>query len=290
MNKIERMPLSTDLLRSFVTIAETGNLTLAAARLYRTQSAVSIQLRKLEEQLGAPMFERKPKGMELTEGGMRLLPRARRILADLQAASALFDAPLAGRLRLGIPDDYDDAILVGALSRFAKSHRGVDLSIRAECTAGYPADVAAGRLDLAVYSAPDNRTGRLLSEQATLWAASPNLQIDAQEPIPLAILERDCWWREAPIRALNACGRAFRVTFKTASFNGLKSALRAGLAIGILPATSFGPGLQRVGPSMNLPELPSARRSLITSKAAPDVLTQAMADAIVASIGEQGHG
>ncbi|MEO0569219.1 MAG: LysR family transcriptional regulator, partial [Pseudomonadota bacterium] len=110
MNKYERQPLNPDLLRSFVAIAECGNLTVAAAQLYRTQSAISVQLRKLEEELGVSLFQRSNKGMVLSEAGEKLLPKARNILAELAATSALFSEPLSGRLRIGVPDDLEGSV------------------------------------------------------------------------------------------------------------------------------------------------------------------------------------
>ena len=138
MNKIDRNPLNSDLLRSFLLIAETGNLTHAANRLGRTQSAVSVQLRNLEDSLGVALFDRSVKGMQLTNAGERLLPKAEAAVAQLQDMQVLFEKPLTGRLRIGIPDDYETHILAEALTRFSKRHPGVDVSALSGCTAPYP--------------------------------------------------------------------------------------------------------------------------------------------------------
>ena len=110
MKKNERLTLNSDLLRTFVVIAECGNLTHAADQLHRTQSAVSVKLRRLEEDLKVSLFERHARGMTLSQNGEKLLPIARRALAEIHRAGTLFDAPLRGSIRVGIPDDFDDRI------------------------------------------------------------------------------------------------------------------------------------------------------------------------------------
>ncbi len=137
MNENERRILNSDLLRTFVAIADCGNLTIAAGRLHRTQSAISVQLRKLESDLNARLFDRTRKGMELNEAGETLLPKARSILTDLSRASALFEKPLTGRIRIGIPDDFDDTVLERALVDFSRNHPGVDVVATSAARRGF---------------------------------------------------------------------------------------------------------------------------------------------------------
>ncbi|MEM6374513.1 MAG: LysR family transcriptional regulator, partial [Pseudomonadota bacterium] len=124
MNRIERTPLDSDLLHTFATIAASGTLTAAAHRMGRTQSAISVQLRKLEDSLGTSLFKRGARGMALTDAGETLLSRAQPILADLREAADLFLAPLTGSIRLGLPDDFDEALMERILAQFAQAHPG----------------------------------------------------------------------------------------------------------------------------------------------------------------------
>lgn len=279
MNEIERRALNSDLLRSFLVIAESRNLTLAADRLGRTQSAISVQLRKLEEDLGVSLFHRHPKGMLLSPEGERLLPAARRALGELTRAAALFDTPLKGRLRVGIPDDYDDTILERTLADFSGRHPGVEVIAASGCTSGYPEKVARGDLDIAVASSPSDLDGELLSSERTLWACAKAYTPDPDQPVPLAILDRACWWREMPTKALQAEGRGWRVAYKGESFESLKAAIRAGFAIGIVPERSIDSRMRVLSPAEGFPDLPVSKRTILIAPEAPQELAAAMAGA-----------
>ena len=126
-------PLDSDLMRSFLAVADTGSVTAAAARLSRTQSAVSLQIKRLEESLGQPLFDRQARGVSLTPRGDQLLPYARRVVALLdEAAIALREKPLVGPVRVGIPDEYSGTVLPRALAAFDERHEGVQVSIRCD--------------------------------------------------------------------------------------------------------------------------------------------------------------
>ncbi|MEM7596632.1 MAG: LysR family transcriptional regulator [Pseudomonadota bacterium] len=284
MNKIEQPPLNSDLLRSFVVIAQTGNLTHAADRLGRTQSAISVQLRNLEESLGAVLFDRSVKGMALTDAGERLLPKAEAAVAELQEMRGMFEAPLTGTLSIGIPDDYEGHILTDALARFARVHPGVEVTARSGCTASYADEVRAGRLDMAICSGPKPLGTSPMSKEPAVWATSQLSHVHPDEPVPLAMLDRSCWWKSIPTDALRAAGRAYRVSFRTESFGSLVSALRSDFAIGVLPASCVDEGLQVLGTAEGLPVLPDIHRSVLFSEAADTALTQAMAEAINATL------
>ncbi|MEL6410888.1 MAG: LysR family transcriptional regulator [Pseudomonadota bacterium] len=283
MNKYERQLLNPDLLRSFVAIAEYGNLTVAAAQLYRTQSAISVQLRKLEEELGVSLFQRSNKGMVLSEAGEKLLPKAQNILTELAATSALFSEPLSGRLRIGVPDDLEGSVLETVLMRFSRQHQGVNVRATCGCTSKFPDAIKSGALDVAVYSAPGNELGRHLFECRNIWAASSQHVPDRDAPVPLAILERDCWWQDAPKTALDVIERPYEIVFRSSSFAGVKSAIKSGLAIGILPDNSLEGDVIELGPDLGFPLVPKTNRSILISEAADPALTEAMADAIQAA-------
>lgn len=144
--------LDSDLLRTFLAVAEAGSISAGATRIYRSQSAASLQVKQLEELLGRPVFDRHGRGVALTPAGERLLPVARQVVGLLDSSLAeLGQAPLAGALRVGITDEYGQAVLTRAIARFAREHPRVDLEVRASDSTGFAAALAEGGLDLAVY-------------------------------------------------------------------------------------------------------------------------------------------
>jgi len=165
MNKTERPITDSNLLRTFVEIADCGNLTLVASRLNRSQSAISVQIRKLETELNASLFVRYGKGMSLSSNGEKLLPAARQVLSELAKLQLLFEAPLKGRIRVGIPDDFDEGVLERMLADFTQTNPGVEVFASSGCTAVFPDAIRKGDLDIAVYSAPDNVLGNIFLEQ-----------------------------------------------------------------------------------------------------------------------------
>lgn len=277
MNTHERSP-DAELLRAFLVIAETGNLTRAADRLGRTQSAISVQLRKLEDTLNVRLFDRRARGMRLTQGGEKLLPAARRALAELDRVGALFRTPLAGRIRVGIPDDFDDTVLEKALADFALHNPDVEVEAASGCTAAYPDRVIRGDLDVAICSGPERLGGEPLASEPVVWAIAISGDLDPDAPVPLAVLDRGCWWRNLPADALDKAGRQWRLAYRSSSFASLRAAIRSGLAVGPLPLRSLGHGLRVIDDGM--PPLPAALREIMVSRQAPPALAAAMAAAL----------
>jgi DNA-binding transcriptional LysR family regulator len=230
MNENERFLLNADLLRTFVSIAECSNLTVAAGQLCRTQSAISVQLRKLETDLRVELFNRTSKGMTLTDSGEKLLPKARSILKEIKEASRLFDTELTGSVRVGVPDDFNDNMLEQILIKFAHDHPGVNVEAVSGCTSSYPAAVRDSEIDVAVCSGPHQEGGDILGTEKTVWAVKRGVSIASGQVVPVAILDRSCWWRDLPMDALNSIGRNYRVAFRSNSFSSLRAAVRAGFA------------------------------------------------------------
>lgn len=280
MNEIERPVTDSNLLRTFVAIAECGNLTMAAARLNRTQSAISVQLRKLETELKTSLFERGGKGMSLTADGEKLLPAARRVLAELARVQSVFETPLNGRIRVGIPDDFDEGVLERALADFSESHAGVDVLALSGCTATFPGAIEKGDLDIAVCSGPDTIAGKTFLEQQLVWVTSEAMYPPPQDPVPLAVINHGCWMGELPKAALERHGRSYNVAFACSGLMSLKSAIRAGFAVGTLCESNAEAGMRVLSPKDGFPKLPKTKRSIIVRADAPEDLTNAMAEAI----------
>ncbi len=280
MNKNERPPIDSDLLHTFATIAECGNLTIAARRLGRTQSAISVQLRKLEDSLGVSLFVRNARGMTLTEAGEALLTRAEAIITEIREAANLFVRPLTGSIRVGLPDDYDESVLETILLQFSRSHPGVKVLARSGCTSGYPAAIQAGELDVAVCSGLDDPGGQTLDTEPIVWAARDGTSWSKVAPVPLALLDRPCYWRDLPAEALVKAGRKYRIAFQSSSFTSLQAAVRSGLAVGLLPQSCVGDGLKTLTLADGFPDLPLSHRSIQLSAKAPQQIAEAMIDAI----------
>jgi DNA-binding transcriptional LysR family regulator len=283
MNENERTPIDSDLLLTFVRIAECGNLTVAAGKLGRTQSAISVQLRKLEHGLGVTLFTRTAKGMMLTPAGETLLSRANIIISEIRETAQLFREPLKGSIRVGLPDDFDDVVLERILAQFSKAHPGVQVLARSGCTSGYSALIQNGALDVAVCSGLNDPGGIALDAEKIVWAAREGTVWSKIDTLPLAVLDRPCYWRDLPKQLLDAQGQKHRVAFQSGSFTSLQAALRAGIAIGLLPKSCLGDGLQILNETDGLPPPPTSYRAILTSDNASKEIVMAIVDAIRAA-------
>jgi len=280
MNKNERLVNNSHLLRTFIAVAECQSITRAAEQLGRTQSAISVQAKTLEDTLEVPLFIRQATGMLLTAEGEALLPPARRIVAELSRIGAMFEKPLQGPLRVGIPDDYADSVLEAVLVEFAHRHPKVEVTARFGCTSQFPEAIKNSTLDVAVVSNPSTKKKNRMESEENIWLASPELNLDSTVPVPLAILDRVCSWRTFGSDALTAVGREWRVAYASENFSGVKAAIRSGLAVSPLPRFLKEPTMVELGEKDGFPALPSTTRGILTSDHAPDDIVQAMADAI----------
>jgi DNA-binding transcriptional LysR family regulator len=259
MNKNERSirGIDSDLLRTFVAVAEQASITDAGRRLGRTQSAVSVQIRKLEQALSVDLFERKARGMALNDAGRLLLPQAAKVLGELDRIGDLFATPLVGRVRVGIPDDYGSDVLERILAGFGARHAEVEISMRYGISAQYPEALDKGELDLAVYAADaPGPSGTVLFTEHTVWAAREDWISPVPDPVPLALFDRTCWWRDAAIAALSNAGLRHRIAVSSESVSGVKAAVRTGLAVAMLARTALEPGMRELGIRDGFPILP----------------------------------
>src|SRR5271157_236727 len=207
--------LDTDQLRSFLAIVDSGSFTRAAERVHKTQSAVSMHIRRLEEQLGCALFVKQGRGARLTDEGERLIEFARRIVqVEAGAMAALSRKGLRGAARLGIPDDYAESFLAEILARFTRRHPLVEVSVVCEASQELAAQVSAGALELALVTDHPGLHGfELLREQPLVWVAAERFRVENGEPIPLALGATTCLWRREADNALNAASRTARGLF-----------------------------------------------------------------------------
>lgn len=243
----ELPPLSptvdTDLLRTLVAVVECGGFSPAAQRLMRGQSAVSLQIKRLEARLGARLLERGPHHLSLTAAGETILDYARRILSLNDELVARVQEPeLSGLVRLGAPEDFATSHLPGVLSRFAQSHPRVALEVTCELTLELLDRFRSGGLDLAlVKREPSGEAyiaragGTRVWREPLVWVAARRTVAEAEGPLPLVASPRPCVYRKRATDALEAAGRPWRIAYTCASLAGNHAAVRAGLGVTVLP-------------------------------------------------------
>ncbi|MGA1802573.1 LysR substrate-binding domain-containing protein [Rhizobium sp. HT1-10] len=255
------LPLDSDLLRMFLVVAETGNVTRAARDVGRTQSAVSLQLRRLEESVGQPLFDRGPRGVSLTESGRQLLPYARRIVGLMnETTAAMRRKPLDGVVRIGIPEEYGDTVLPRALAAFAESHPSVDVSVLCGYTAQQMEALEKDQLDLAVVFDWSAQTqGEVLFIDPTVWVTSAVHRLHERDPIPVAIYGRSNWCRDFAIRSLEQHNLPFRIAYSSDTSGGLKIAVTAGLGIAPLSRSNIPPDCRELGIGDGFPPIDASR-------------------------------
>lgn len=245
--------LQIDWLKCFVAVVDAGSLSSAAGEVHRSQSAVSMQLKKLEDAVGQRLLERGPRKLQLTPDGQTLLGYARRML-DLQteAQVALRGEELTGRVRLGVPDDYAAKYLTPVLKRFAPKHGGVEIELHCEQSTALIPRVARGDLDLALVSRDHARRGTLLFHEPMVWVGSAQFELWRRDPLPIAVYEEASLARQGAIQSLAQQGRRYKVVYNSSSLAGQIAAVDSGLAIAVLTQCSAPPHLMVLGAAQGL--------------------------------------
>ncbi|HET7912416.1 MAG TPA: LysR substrate-binding domain-containing protein, partial [Pseudolabrys sp.] len=256
--------LDIDQLRTFIAISETGSFTKAAEVVNKTQSAVSMQMKRLEERLERPIFARDGRASKLTEDGQRLLDYARRIVKlNVETLAAFSDAELSGRVRLGVPDDYADRYLPEIMARFSRGYPAVELSVICEPSVDLLERIDANEIDLAIVTnCESKRASETFRRERLLWVTSNRHSTHLEERMPLALGRPSCTWRRIAIERLEAIGRPFRVLYSSSNAGAVAAAVLAGLAVSVLPESGLRPGMRVLSASDGFPDLPSCRIGL----------------------------
>lgn len=278
--------IDVDQLRTFIAIVETGSFTKAAEVVHKTQSAVSMQMKRLEERLGKPIFARDGRASKLTEDGDRLLDYARRIVKlNIEALAAFDDKELAGRVRLGLPDDYADRYLPEIMARFSHSYPAVELSVICEPSVDLLERIDANEIDLAIVTnCESKRASETFRRERLLWVTSNRHSTHMEERIPLALGRPSCSWRRIAIDRLEVVGRPFRVLYSSSNAGAVAAAVLAGLAVSVLPESGLRPGMRVLSSSDGFPDLPSCRIGLVRNAHETSALADALAEHIVSSL------
>lgn len=280
-------PFDFDLLRTFIAVVDNASFTRAAERVGRTQSTVSLQIRKLEQNLGRPVFERDGREFLLTPDGEILLNYARQLLhlAD-EARSRILEPDVEGNVRLGTPEDFATVYLPDILARFARTHPRVALEVNCNFSSNLLEGFSKGEYDLVlVKREPQGPAGGTSVWRDTLvWVSGPKLVLDAARPIPLVLAPAPDVYRKRALAALQAAKREWRIVYTSPSSEGLQAAVRAGLGVTVLSKDMAPEGLMMLGAEHNLPTMPDTEIALYRAPGTLSRAAQLLADHITHSL------
>jgi len=280
--------LDLDQLRTFVAIAECGSFTKAADVVHKTQSAVSMQMRRLEERIGRQIFARDGRNSRLTEHGERLLQYARRLVQLNDETLAAFDeTELEGLVRLGTPDDYADRFLPEILARFSRSNPKAEVSVVCAPTPNLVDLMADGQLDVAIVTHIRKRgrkDAEIIRREPLLWVASARHCVEMEDPLPLALGRATCDWRKAAMAALEETGRKNRLLYSSWNSTAVGAAVTAGLAVSVLPESALRPGMRVLCEADGFPRLPDCEIELMRSWGQSTRVTEALVEHIISSL------
>lgn len=277
-----KLHLDGELLRTFVAVADTGNFTRAAQLVLRTQSAVSMQIKRLEESVGAPLFERGARGVTLSQKGAQLIGNARRIVALLdETAAQLDEAGLDGRVRIGIPEEYGQTFISRALHAFATRHPNVEVTVRFGSSAAHLAQLRSGELDLGViFEWQDFSSGQVLMIDPTVWVTSQSHFPHEQDPMPIALYSSQGWCRDFAIKSLDLSGIAYRIAYTSDTHGGLKLAVTSGLAVAPISRSNIPPDCRELTAAEGFGDIDTSRVVLHLNPKSKSAAVAGMADAI----------
>jgi DNA-binding transcriptional LysR family regulator len=268
------LQLDFDLLKTFVAIADAGSLTRAAAEVGRTQSALSMQLKKIEEIVGGAVLVRTARGVELTSRGDRLLSHARRLLrAHDEALVDVSGRGLTGSLRLGCPEDYCTEFLPAVLRAIALEHPRVALEVVCAPTPLLEKMLDARRLDVALISlAPQGNEERVIRWEDLVWIASQDFYAPSDGPLQVALSVPETLDHQAARRALESASVSYRVAYESVSKDGLLAIVRAGIAVAVLTRGAVPADLRVMPVGEMLPPLPRVGIAVVSHSGTGDSL------------------
>ncbi len=294
MTQITHFPTSAatldiDVLKSLAAIADTGSVTAAAARVARSPGAVSMQIKKLEETLGRPLFQRSRQGMTLNADGERMLAYARRLIELHREALDAFRGPaLTGEVGIGMIDDLGIGRLSDVMAAFARSNPRVTVNMDIGTSVMLAPKLEAGALDLAILTpgcAVDwLPSDLLLHEEPLIWAGAEGGKAVRARPLPLALSNPGCAWRRAALESMDRSGLPYRIAYTSEFFQPQRAAVLSDLAIAPLPRALIRDGLVELGAADGLAPVGACRIAL---RIAPDPspATLALAERVAESYG-----
>jgi len=278
--------LDPELLRTFVSVAETRGFTSAARALSRTQSAVSLQIKRLEEQVGEPLFRRSSRQVAPTRAADALLPYARRILHLQDEAAAAVGAVGRGRsLRLGITEEQAMHYLPGIMSAFAARFPGVQLNVVCDLSTGLLQRMEQGELDLAltIRHGPVGQ-GEVVGRERLVWVAHRSFRNEPAAPLPLAVNPSGCIYRSYGLTALAHIQRPWRIAYVSANPTGVNLALEANMAVSIKAARAVPDYCRVLDGEAGIPALPQVDIEMHRSPTALSEIVDGFMDLLLGEI------
>lgn len=255
---IHMVNIPTELLRTYVTAVDMGSFTRAGEIVGRTQSAVSLQIRRLEEILDAQLFVRGTHRMRLTDQGAILIEYAKRMLAlNDEAVSCLLRPKVAGCVRLGAPHEYTASLLPVILGKFAQSHPSVMLEVTCDLSKNLLARMEKDEFDLviALHDDPDDPGGAKILTEPLVWVTSPDHARHEQRPLPLVVAPQPCIYRNRVLQTLNRLELPWRIAYTSSSYSGITAAVSAGLGVTVLAGSTVPEGVRTLGERDGFPEM-----------------------------------
>jgi DNA-binding transcriptional LysR family regulator len=276
--------LDPSCLRAFLAVADEGGFTKAAHSLNRTQSAVSMQIRRLEELLGVKLIEDRKKAT-LTPAGERILEQARHIVALNDEILGRADgADIAGRVKIGTPDDYIAYFLPPVLRRLSVTHPLVEIEVRCGLSGDLIQAVDRGHIDFALVTRlPGLDGGVTVRREKLIWVAGDEA-VTRKRPLPLAMFSNGCPFREAAFAALRKTDIPWRVAYESMSTGGLLAAALEGLALAVITPISLLPGLKILDARHGMPELPAIEIALYGPRGLVSPATQAVKASVMEAL------
>jgi len=247
--------LDPHLLRAFLSVADVGTVNGAAVALHRTQAAVSMQIRRLEDEVGAPLFERSPKGLALTAEGVLLVPYAREILTlNDEVRQRICGQRMEGRVKLGVVEDFAATRLVDILKAFRDLNPRVQIDLIVTGNRELAALFEQDKLDLLICDTSEiTRKPLVVWPEQLQWIVRSDLPVSSDEPLPVVLFSESCLWRTRAIEALSARSVRWTVVCEASTLVAMATAVQVGIGIGPMMAATIPPGCRPLDSSSDLP-------------------------------------
>ena len=282
--------IPTELLRTFIAIVDSGNFSLAAEQVNRTQSAVSMQIKRLEELVDKPLFIRDSRNLKLTSDGLTLLSYARRIMKLNEEAVSLLKRPeLSGWVSIGLPDDYVTRFLPDILAGFSRNYPLIQVEVTCEPSRQLTKRMQRQELDLAITTSPtpDVENTLLLQSDPMVFVTSEQHLQHEEIPLPLALFP-DCYSRGWATKALEKADIDYRIAYTSASLMGLTAAVSAGIAVAAISRSIIPLGIRELRVEEGFPQLPSASFLLHRNPESQHSIVDSLTDHIRKAFGAFG--
>lgn len=280
----------TGLLRTFVTVAELKSFTGATSHLSLTQSAISLQIRRLEELVEAALLERSRRGVQLTAAGEVFMVYARQILAlQEDALRGVHQLPSGGTLRVGLPDVFAIKYLPSVLEAFTRAHPDVQPQVYCDVSVNVVDRFERGLLDVTLTVRHGEPGGTVVGEDEVVWVSAPHIELSPSAPVPLALYPEYCTYRARGLKALADAGRSWQIVYTTQSSSAIDIAINRGWAVAIKASCTTDPAWRILGEADDMPRLEpvqlEVRRSAADGSSALERFVELLEDEVRRDLG-----